>query len=675
MRNRKKWLIALGITACLSSSPFAYAEELPEFNLDAIVIVDSRLVDGKKQTVTTAINVKEKINAGQIQTVADILQDIHGVIVQRGQNSGIWVSMRGLNHERTVVAINGNVVENIGEIKYGRALEWDAIPVNNVKKIEIIRGAGSAMYGGAIGGIINIITEENPADSKSIIRQSYGSWNTRKTFFSNQGTDNSGRFSWNINAARQESDGYYRNNASKGNDINLNVTYQLDKGKKLNFLFSDVYKKEGITIGNNQNGSPASSYLDYDDNYPETPNAPNNWVGGYREWNTDNVALNYTTATTRLGLYKYRQQRQEYVERMIRQGGKWVVSPLAKDWDSQIDNSGFNWQKKLTMGQHSLVYGGQYKEMDFDVYSSSSKYKLPSKSVFVQDEWQFDGLTNIGLALRYDRHEFEAGQGGIRSTNYSQLTPKLNITHKLQEGSYLYAGAGKFFRAPTAADYSRWNTGYEDADGAYRAEYLAGSSLSQWQRFLGVPEPEKGMSYEIGWRKALNTNTNIRLAGFYNDIDNYINLAFGASGNLTPPVIYNVDNVKVKGLEVAGDYRINSNWSLVAGYTRQSAEKSGDRLDAPLKALPEATFNLGARYSNLKGFQAALDLRYMGETPASSEGEKIDSYAVTDLSFSYTRGVHTVNLAVNNLFNRYYEVDTGYRMPGINYSISYQYAF
>lgn len=675
MRYKKRWLIALGITACLSSSSFAYAEELPEFNLDTIVIVDSRLVDGKEQTVTTSIDVKEKINAGQIQTVADILQDVPGVIVQRGQNSGIWVSMRGLNHERTLVAINGNVVENSGEIKYARALEWDAIPVNNVKKIEIIRGAGSAMYGGAIGGIINIITEEAPGGGKTLFRQSFGSWNTKKTFLSNQGTDGSGRLSWNINAARQDSDGYYRNNYSEGDDINLNLTYQLNRGKKFDLLFSDVYKKEGITIGNNQNGSPASNYLGYDDDYPETPNAPNNWVGGYREWNTGNVTLNYTTATTRLGLYKYRQERQEYVERVTGQGAGRVFYPLTKDWDSRIDNAGINWQKKLTLGEHSLVYGGQYKTMNFDIYSQGSNYKLPAQSAFVQDGWQASDLTAVSFALRYDHHEFEAGQGGIRSAAYSQVTPKLNITHKLQEGSYLYAGAGKFFRAPAVADYSRWNTGYEDADGAYRAEYLAGSSLNEWQSFLGVPEPETGMSYEIGWRKALNANTGIRLTGFNNDIDNYINLAFGASGNLLPPVIYNIDHVRVKGVELAGDHRINSHWSLVAGYTRQSADKSGDRLDAPLKALPEATCNVGARYSNLKGFQSALALRYMGKTPASSEGEAVGSYAVADLSFSYTQGGHTVNLAVNNLFDRYYEVDTGYRMPGINYSLSYQYAF
>ncbi len=675
MNIKKRWLLTMGIAACLNGSGYARAEALPEFTLDSIVVVDSRTGDNREQTETVSINVKEKINAGQIQTVADILQDIPGIIVQRGQNSGIWVSMRGLNHERTLVAINGNVVENIGEIKYARALEWDAIPVNNVKRIEIIRGAGSAVYGGAVGGIINIITEDSSGEAKTTLRQSYGSWNTRKTTLSNQGTQ--GNLSWGINAGRQESDGYYRNNYSDGDDVNLNLTYRLTPEKVLTFLYSKVDKKEGIIIGNNRGSSPASSYLGYDDSYPETGNAPNNWVGGYRHWNTDNATLNYTTATSRLGLYKYRQDRQEFVERVTGMGPGRKFFPLTMDWDSRIDNSGINWQKTLARGNHGLTYGAQYKKMDFTIYSQNSVYKLPAYSAFFQDDWRIDELTAVGLALRYDHHEFTAGQGGVSSAVYSQLTPKINITRKLQEGSYLYAGAGRFFRAPTVADYSRWNTGYEDATGAYRGAYFggAGADLNAWRQFLGVPSPEKGMSYELGWRKSLSANAGIRLTGFYNDIDNYLNLGFGHDGTLLPPVVYNVDNVKVKGVELSGDYRLNPHWALVAGYTRQSADKRGDRMNAPLKALPGDTFTLGTRYSNLRGFQAALDLRYMGETDASSEAKGINSYTVADLSCSYTRQGHTVNLAVNNLFDRSYEVNAGYRMPGINYSVSYQYAF
>ena len=91
--------------------------------------------------------------------------------------------MRGLNHERTVIAINGNVVDNIGEIMQGRALEWDALPITNIKQMQIIRGGRSAMYGGALAGVINIITDDDNIKPESKLRFSYGSWNTWKSTF------------------------------------------------------------------------------------------------------------------------------------------------------------------------------------------------------------------------------------------------------------------------------------------------------------------------------------------------------------------------------------------------------------------------------------------------------------------------------------------------------------
>lgn len=48
---------------------------------------------------------------------------------------------------------------------------------------------------------------------------------------------------------------------------------------------------------------------------------------------------------------------------------------------------------------------------------------------------------------------------------------------------------------------------------------------------------------------------------------------------------------------------------------------------------------------------------------------------VADLTVSYAFGPHVINLAVNNLFDRYYEQSRNFRQPGINYNLSYQYTF
>lgn len=108
----KKTLLALSILSAFSGGWAQGAEPL-FFEMDEFIVVGHKI---KKEDPHASINIEEKIDAGQLHTAADILENVPGMVVSRGQNSGIQVGMRGLNHERTVIAINGNVVDNIGEI-------------------------------------------------------------------------------------------------------------------------------------------------------------------------------------------------------------------------------------------------------------------------------------------------------------------------------------------------------------------------------------------------------------------------------------------------------------------------------------------------------------------------------------------------------------------------------
>lgn len=671
---KKMLLRAVSVLSVLAMAPTVQAEEaLETFTLDEIVVVADRLGNEVDQE-STSISVKELIDAGQIKTAADILANVPGVVVKRGQNSGIQVGLRGLNHERVVIAINGNIVQNVGEIARGRALEWDALPVTGIKKIELIRGA-SALYGGAVGGVINIITDDSAArSSRTTLRQSFGSWGTDKTTVIHQGASDDQRWSWNINASRSKSDGYYRNNESNAHDIHFDTTYKLNDEDRLNFSYSHVYKREGIIIGNNTNGSPASRYLGYDSSYPMVPNAPQNWVDGYRQWKTDNFALNYTTPVTSIGLYDYRQYRHDYIDRVVMRKGKPTPLGMRKYWDSNIRNYGLNWRQTTRLEDHTLQYGLQLSQMNYDLDLDGRHYELPSIGAFLQDDWALTKDTTLRLALRYDRNEYEANSGGVREKKNTQLSPSLKITHRLNDQHTIYAGASRVFRSPTVADYSRWSTGYADRDNDYKNDFAPGLSQAQWEALLGVPSPEKGMSYEIGWRGNFGDKTTLGLTGFYYDLDDFLNISFG-KGNLRPPLIYNINKVKVKGLEFVGQHRFDRHWGISAGYTRQSTSKSGDRFSSPLKGMPESTFNVGLRWDSRHGMQAALDLRYFGAVPFSSDEMYISPRAIADLTVSYAFENHVINLAVNNLFDRYYEESRGYRQPGINYNISYQYTF
>lgn len=669
--NRKKVLL-ITMAAALQVAPLVYAEDVPQdFTMETIVVTDSKMVGEGETTKVTSLNVKEKIDAGQINSITDLLQDVPGIIVSTSPQSGTTVSMRGMTNDRLLVAINGNVIENQGGLFRGRALEWDSLPVSNVKRIEIIRGASSAQYGGTWGGVINIITVDTPGANKTYLKTSAGSYGDRKYSISNQGTSENGKVSWTVSGDKKNSDGFYRNNFKESNDINLNMTYKFTDKRKLSFAFTDSYRKEGTLVGNNQDVNNDNGW---NSEYPTVPMAPTTTKSGsqyldgsYREFQMNNYSLNYNDDNWKLGVYQNKQERTDQLQYLHSTG-----TSLMK-----TDNSGYNWQQTRQFGNHKLTTGLDYRKLTFDTGSNSLEAKL--NGYFIQDNWQVSKKMLLGLGLRYDQYESSNLLTATDYSNKSQLSPKINMTYQLNEQEAVYASASKVFRPPTVSDYSRWQSNYtpSNLNNSNYKKYITYNGLNwklaDWQKVIGQLDTENGMAYELGWRKQFNTKLGGKVTGFVNDIDNYV-ATYSGSGITSAPPTYNIGNAKIKGLEIATDYQFSKNLGMVLNYTTQSSSKSGDRLDptgTTLTTIPKETINLGLRYNNHCGFLAALDGQRITKVASATTA----GYTLFNLGLSYTKNERTVALAVNNLFNVDYEQTAGFPMPGINYSLSYQIGF
>lgn len=121
-----------------------------------------------------ALEVKQQI------FVADALRDVPGVAVSRGGGLGAvtQVRIRGAEGNHALVLIDGveanNPVSN-SEFDFANLL------VSDIERIEILRGAQSALYGSdAVGGVINIITRERPAGFEAALQAEAGSFGTRR---------------------------------------------------------------------------------------------------------------------------------------------------------------------------------------------------------------------------------------------------------------------------------------------------------------------------------------------------------------------------------------------------------------------------------------------------------------------------------------------------------------
>lgn len=132
--------------------------------LDEISITGARY-EKKVSELSMPINIvhNKKIWQTAPRTVADVLQTEPGLAIAR---DGIWgshVMIRGLGQNNIVTLIDGNRVDTATDLAAGMSL----VDVYDIERIEIVKGATSALYGtGALGGVVNIITSDGWFDNK-----------------------------------------------------------------------------------------------------------------------------------------------------------------------------------------------------------------------------------------------------------------------------------------------------------------------------------------------------------------------------------------------------------------------------------------------------------------------------------------------------------------------------
>ncbi len=98
-------------------------------------------------------------------TLARALDFIPGVVVKRSTKDGYNVFMQGFDGDRVLVLVDGRRLI----APTGASVDLDQISVANIERIEIVRGAGSVLYGSsAMGGVINIITRKGTGNRLSV---------------------------------------------------------------------------------------------------------------------------------------------------------------------------------------------------------------------------------------------------------------------------------------------------------------------------------------------------------------------------------------------------------------------------------------------------------------------------------------------------------------------------
>lgn len=179
--------------------------------------------------------------------LADVLARVPGIEITRNGGIGNSTSVftRGGESRHTVVLIDGVRVDS--QSTSGGA-NWQAIPLAQIERIEIVRGPTSAVYGSdASAGVVQIFTKKGQGPFAPAITLGYGAYNTQKIDFSASGSTGATDYSFGI--AQASSDGFNvrpvtgQNPDSDGyNSMNFNA--------RLGFQINSSHRLETSVLSN-----------------------------------------------------------------------------------------------------------------------------------------------------------------------------------------------------------------------------------------------------------------------------------------------------------------------------------------------------------------------------------------------------------------------------------------
>ena len=478
---------------------------------DEIVVTAARTAQTADEALASvSVITRKEIEATQAETVVDLLQHYAGIDAVRtggpGQQTSIF--LRGTNSDHTLVLIDGMPVSSINTGSY----QWENLSLNEIDRIEIVRGPRSALYGSeAIGGVIQIFTRKNKRITAEAMA---GSFDTYGANFSG-GFGDKTRVS--INASRKQAVGFSAKNST--------ASYDYDPD-------NDGYTHNSIGIGLESSISDSTAF----NMYAHKSELDNEYDKGTSNTKQDLVTarLNLTPsarATYRLSAGTYQDVLTSYD---VSNGNSRITTrrlTAGVQTDRQLANDSV------------LVLGLDYRTdqgINYDIGGSSTVFdqKVDNTGSFIN--WQKNKKSgSIELAARVDSHS----QFGMHTTGQAAWGKNLANHRKL----YLSVGTG--FKAPDLNEL--YHPGYS---GTY-----AGNSALQ---------PEESRSFEVGIKRSeAKIKRSIDL--FYNQIDNLI--AYEGPSNQA----INVSKALTYGLELAQTVQ-RGHWSIDSQLTLQRAINESD---------------------------------------------------------------------------------------------------
>ncbi|WP_378951028.1 TonB-dependent receptor plug domain-containing protein [Pelosinus sp. sgz500959] len=618
--KQKKLLCSLiGGTLLFSMSGVGSAAEAPEenFNFDEYVVTASRMpVKMSEVAANVTVVTHDEIEKGNFINVPDILRKAN-VTVEDG-SSGSIPFLNGDN--RVLVLVDGRRMnwDQIVTSASKGGVNLNNIAVNNIERIEIVRGPSSSLYGSdAVGGVINIITRKATKESTSIATEA-GSWGMRRYNFTTENKLENG-FGYMITAEHKKQDNIEYKNARTGQVTTLPQSY-LEQDSMTMRLDKDLSNGRSLSL--------QVEHTDKDFGFGGTAPGQAAWhyENGSGNSKDDNMALTYNLGADNF----FRVYRNHSTEKVSYDG-------LTTGYDVERNATGAEWQQsKQLNAHHTLVTGADWRQTDFKYVSQVIDNTYTTKAFFLEDHWQLPSNWTLTLGSRYDNHSIIG----------DHITSRLTANRKMNDKTNVFASWGQFVKSPQVEDLF---------------------SNTQW--FMGNPNlrPETGETVTIGINTEIKDGTKVQASVFSSRVKDAIDYMYPANSR---GFAYNIANQKRQGFDLNLSHQFSSQWSASAGYSYVQIKNMGagaTDYSLDLSNSQPNGYHLGVQYDQDK-WNAGLTLR--AASGRSLQQFTSSSYITLDMVANYKINSDTrIYLKGYNLTNRAYELKSlstfnAYLTPG-----------
>ena len=558
-------------------------------------------------------------NSG-VTTLTELLVGIPSVNLVKPQGNTTSVFIRGLKSKYTKVLIDGIEVPSSFD-----APILDIISINQIERIEVVKGGFSSLYGsGAIAGVIQIFTKKSIIDNNNgSVGLVIGSNNiANKNFSYGIKKDN---LTINISASNSKTDGINATTADiigetdgeEKSSNSLSATYYADNGSQTTLSHLDtsyIYDYDSC------------DKVTYDENWNKTTLEISNNCSGELQFSQENLShsrqikdsikTTISIATTK-NIYTHTSRYTGYV---------------AESSYTNFDNTTINWTNDITLSNGLLTAGiSKDSKKAFGTYTYGVTRSISETGIFGQYQTT---VANTDVVL------------GLRNNNNSKFD---NVT------TY-NLGLGKLFKNNTKITFNH-GTSYK----APSLSSLYGNYGNNQLKAEDSTNTEFGILKEYEWG---NLSTNIYK----------INIADGIKYSNNTYV--NVDEVNSQGLEILANTTI-SDWNIKAEYNHNKSREGSSTQQADRRPKHTINFSANKQFGKLN---TAIDLSRVSTTNdynwSTYQSEELAGYTLLNLSGNYQLDKDiTISGKINNLTDKNYTRAVGYNQAGRTISLGITHSF